>query len=259
MGGWHSHALAGPAGDLASPVHRLDPRAKIVGLVGVTVVGVTTPVSAWPAWAACAAVLVAVAAVGRVPPGVIWRRSRIVLPLVVAAAVFIPFAREGAAVFSVGPFDASREGLETLLSVAVKATIGTVSAVLMGATTSVPEIIRGLEAMRVPRLFILVATFMYRYLFVILDELARMRSALAARAYRPRSLLQIAPLGRMISALFLRSYARGERVYLAMQARGFSGEMPREQPLRLARADALFVAAVALALIPLRAGLGGMA
>jgi cobalt/nickel transport system permease protein len=259
VGGWHAHSPVGPAGDLASPVHRLDPRAKIAGLVGVTVVGVTTPLSAWPAWAACAAVLAAVAVAGRVPPAVIWRRSRIVLPLVIAAAIFVPFARHGTAVFSMGPFDASREGLETLLAVAVKATIGTVSAVLLGATTSVPEIIRGLEAMRVPRLFVLVATFMYRYLFVIADELGRMRAALVARGYRPRHLFQVAPLGRMISALFLRSYARGERVYLAMRARGFTGEMPREAPLRLARADAAFVVAVALALVPLRAVLGGIA
>lgn len=256
MGGWHAHGGAGPVGDLASPVHRLDPRAKILGLVGVTVVGVSTPISAWPAWVACAAVLVAVAAVGRVPPGVIWRRTRIVLPLVLAAAVFIPFAREGQTVVSIGPFDASREGLEVLGSVAVKATIGTVSAVLLAATTSVPSIIRGLEAMRVPRLLILVATFMYRYLFVIAEELARMRSALAARAYRPRSLMAIAPLGRMVAALFLRSYSRGERVYLAMLARGFTGEMPRPEALRLGRSDAVFVAAIALALIPLRAGLG---
>jgi cobalt/nickel transport system permease protein len=256
MGAGHAHALAGPAGDLASPVHRLDPRAKIVGLAGVTLVGVSTPPSAWPAWAACAAVLVAVAVAARVPAGVVWRRSRVVLPLVVAAAVFVPFAREGAVAFSIGPFDASREGLEVLLSAAVKATIGTVSAVLLAATTSVPEAIRGLEAMRVPRLPILVATFMYRYLFVIADELGRMRAALASRAYRPRHLLQIAPLGRMVSALFLRAHARGERVYLAMQARGFTGDMPRAEPLRLGPADAAFVAVVALVLVPMRTVLG---
>lgn len=256
MGGFHAHGAVGPAGDLSSAVHRLDPRAKILGLAGVTVVGVTTPLSAWPVWAACAAVLLAVAVVGRVPPSLVWRRSRIVLPLVIAAAVFIPFARAGEVVFSLGPFDASREGLQVLLSVAVKATIGTVSAVLLGATTSVPDIIRGLEAMRIPRLFILIATFMYRYIFVIAEELARMRSALASRAYRPRSLLGIVPLGRMVAALFLRSYARGERVYLAMLARGFTGEMPRSDALRLGRADAAFVAVIALSLIPLRAGLG---
>jgi cobalt/nickel transport system permease protein len=253
MGHGHAHEPGGPAGDRASVVHRLDPRAKIAGLVAVTVVAVSAPLPAWPVWLGCAAVLAVVAAAGRIPPAVVWRRSRIVLPLVLAAAALIPFAREGEVVASIGPFDASREGLEVLVSVAAKAAIGTVSAVLLGATTSVPSVIRGLEAMRVPRLPILVATFMYRYLFVVADELGRMRSALAARAYRPRHLLAIRPLGRMIAALFLRTHARGERVYMAMQARGFTGEMPRLEPLRAGRSDAAFVALVALALLPLRA------
>ena len=39
MSGSHDHAGGGPAGDLASPVHRLDPRAKILGLLAVTLVG----------------------------------------------------------------------------------------------------------------------------------------------------------------------------------------------------------------------------
>lgn len=253
MSGRHAREHGGPAGDLTSPVHGLDPRAKIVGLVAVTAVGVSAPVSAWPVWIGCAAVLAAVAAVGRIPPAVVLRRAGIVLPLVLAAAILIPFAREGETAFSIGPFDASVQGLQTLLSVAVKAAIGTVSSVLLAATTSVPSIIRGLEAMRVPRLPILVATFMYRYLFVVADELGRMRSALASRAYRPRHLLAIRPLGRMVAALFLRSYARGERVHTAMLARGFTGEMPRLEPLRPGRSDAVFVALVAVALLPLRA------
>jgi cobalt/nickel transport system permease protein len=93
---------------------------------------------------------------------------------------------------------------------------------------------------------------MYRYLFVIRDELRRMRTALASRGYRPRSLLAIAPLGRMVTAMFLRSYGRGERVYLAMAARGYRDEMPQLTPLSAGRADVVFVAAVALALVPLR-------
>lgn len=257
MGGVHLHVAPGPAGDLGSRIHRLDPRAKIIGLGGVAVVAVTTPLAAWPAWVACAGVLAAVAVAARVPPGLVWRRSRVVLPLVLAAALFIPFAREGTTAFSVGPFDASREGLAVLAAVAVKAAIGTAVAVLLGATTPVPDIIRGLEALRVPRIVILVASFMHRYLLVVAGELVRMRAALAARAYRPRHLLQLAPLGRMAAALFLRSHARGERVYLAMQARGFTGGMPREAPLRLARADAVFVALLVLALVPLRAALAG--
>ena len=247
----HDHT-GGPAGDLASPVHRLDPRAKIVGLVSVTVIGVSTPITAWEAWVGCALVLAAVAGVARVPPGVIWSRGRVVLPLVVFVAAFLPFFRGGEVVASIGPLDISREGLEVLASVTAKATIGTVSAVLLGATTSVPAIIRGLEAMRVPRLLTLIAAFMYRYLFVIAEELRRMRSALAARAYRPRNMLQVAALGRMTTALFLRTFARGERIYLAMLARGYSGQMPRLDPLRLVRADAVFVSLIVLTLLPLR-------
>ena len=68
-----------------------------------------------------------------------------------------------------------------------------------------------------------------------------MRAALASRAYRPRHALHAAALGRAATALFLRSYARGERVYLAMLARGYDGGMPRLERLVLARADVAFV------------------
>ena len=213
---------------------------------------VSTPLTAWPAWIACAAVLTAVAAIAGVGPGLIWRRSRVVLPLVLFVAVFVPFVRDGDRHWSLGPFTVSDAGLGLLAEVSAKATIGTVCAVLLGATTPVSDLIRGLEAMRVPRLLTLIAAFMYRYLFVIRDEMRRMRTALSARGYRPRSLLAIAPLGRMVTALFLRSYGRGERVYLAMASRGYRGAMPQLVPLRLGAAEVLFVAAVLSTLIPLR-------
>ena len=82
-----------------------------------------------------------------------------------------------------------------------------------------------------PRLFVLIAAFMYRYLFVIVEEVERMRTALASRAYRPRHALQAAAIGGAVDALFLRTYARGERVHLAMLARGYSGQMPQLTPL----------------------------
>ncbi|HTI34282.1 MAG TPA: cobalt ECF transporter T component CbiQ, partial [Miltoncostaea sp.] len=190
MSGAHG-LMGGPVGDPAGPIHRLDPRAKIVGLLGVTVVAVSTPLRAWPVWAACAVALAAVAAVGRIPAGAIWQRARVVLPLVLFVGVFVPFVRHGEAVASLGPFTITREGLATFAEVSAKAAIGTVSAVLLGATTPVASIIRGLEGLRVPRLLTLIAAFMYRYLFVIADEARRTRAALAARGYRPRSALGV--------------------------------------------------------------------
>jgi cobalt/nickel transport system permease protein len=246
----------GLAGDTASPIHRLDPRAKIVGLLAVTVVAVSTPAELWPVYAVCGAVLAAVAAVGRIGPGVVWRRARIVLPFVVLAAAFLPFVRRGGATVEFGPFTLSEAGLAIFAAVTAKAAIGTVSAVLLGATTTFPDTLRGLERLRVPRLLTLVAAFMYRYLFVVVDEVQRMRAALAARGYRPRHALHARPVGRAASSLFLRTYSRGERVYSAMLARGYTGAVPALRPLQAGRADAVFLAAVALPLLAVRLSAG---
>lgn len=254
----HDAGVAGTAGDPGSPVHRLDPRAKVVGLVGVTVVAVSAPLAAWPVWAGCAVALVAVAAVARVPARVVWRRARLVLPLVLFVAAFVPFLRRGGAVHDLGPVAVSDAGLAVLAAVAAKATIGTAGAVLLGATTPFPAVLRALEALRAPRLLVLIAGFTYRYLFVVADEVRRLRAGLAARAYQPRHALQAAVVGRAVSVLFVRTHARAERVHLAMLARGFDGSMPRAAALRLRAADAVFLGALAL-LVPLRIAAEGLA
>jgi cobalt/nickel transport system permease protein len=241
----------GVAGNPASPVHRLDPRAKIAGLAGITVFAVSAPLHAWPAFAAGAVALAAIATVAGIGPAVMWSRLRVIVPLVVFVAAFVPFVRGGETV-QVGPLALSEAGLETFALVTVKAAIGALGAVLLGATTAFPDILHGLERLRAPRLLVVIAAFMYRYVFVIADEARRVRAALTARAYRPRHAGRVAVLGRMVTALFLRSYERGERVYVAMLARGYAGAMPRLAVLSFGRADAVFLAALALVLVPAR-------
>lgn len=252
MSGSRALDLAGQAGDRDSRVHALDPRAKIVALGLVTLVAISTPLAAWPVYVACATALAGVAAAASVPATAIWRRARVVLPLIVFVAIFVPFVRAGGRSFELGPVSVSEAGLTVFAAVTIKATIGTLSAVLLATTTSFPTLLRGLERMRVPRLLTLIAAFTYRYLFVIVEEAARMRAALRARAYRPRHALAAGAIGRLVAALFLRSYARGERVYLAMTARGFTGSMPAAAPLRFLRSDAAFVVLVGAPLLGLR-------
>ena len=64
--------------------------------------------------------------------------------------------------------------------------------------------------------------------------------------------MQAAALGRVVTALFLRTYDRAERVYLAMLARGYGGAMPRIAALAFRRVDAAFLAALAALLLPAR-------
>ena len=123
---------------------------------------------------------------------------------------------------------------------------------VLTSTTSFPDVIAGLEAMRMPRMLVLIASLMYRYLYVIVEDVGRMRSALAARAYRPRHALQASAIGKVASALFLRTYERGERVHLAMLARGYRGRMPRLAPLELQARDAVVLTTIPALLVALR-------
>ena len=72
-----------------------------------------------------------------------------------------------------------------------------------------------------------IISFMFRYLDLIIDELDRIRTAMVSRAHDPRWLWQARPLASAAGALFVRSYERGERVHVAMLARGFNGTMPQ--------------------------------
>ena len=243
---------AGIAGDPASPVHRLDARAKLLGLAGLTLIAATSPPAAWPLLACCAALLAAVARTARVPAGLLWRRARVVLPLVVLAAASLPFLRHGGARYELGPLTVSQAGLEAFGSAAAKAGVGTLSALLLAATTSVPAALDGLRRLHAPPLLVAIAGVTWRYAFVLAGEIGRMRSALAARGHRPRHLLQAAATGRLATALFLRAHARAERVHTAMTARGWSGVPLAHAAAALGRADLAFVAALTGAPLLLR-------
>jgi cobalt/nickel transport system permease protein len=249
MSGLHLHS--GVAGNTRSPIHRLDPRAKLIGLASITFVAVSTPLRAWPVFVACALALATVATLARVSPRTLWSRAKVVLPLVLFVAIFVPFFRGGEQL-DLGPVDVSREGLATFATVSAKAILGTLSAVLLGATTSFPDVLHALERLKAPKLLVLIAAFMYRYLFTIVDEVQRMRAALAARGYAPKHALQAQAIGRVATALFLRTYERAERVHLAMLARGWRQTMPRLDTLAFTRTDALFLAALATPLLAIR-------
>ena len=191
MSGVHALESAGLAGDPASPVHRLDARAKLLGLAGLTLVAATAPRAAWPLLACCAALL-GVVARRRARAGARARRgaSRVVLAARGArrgvAAVRAPRRRgaRGSARCTV-----SDAGLAVFGAAVAKAAVGTLSAVLLAATTTVPAALDGLRRLRAPALLVAIAGVTWRYVFVLAGEVARMRTALAARGHRPRHLL----------------------------------------------------------------------
>jgi cobalt/nickel transport system permease protein len=103
---------------------------------------------------------------------------------------------------------------------------------------------RGFERLHIPQFFTLVSSFMYRYIFIIVDEVQRMKRARDSRNYKGRWIWQAKVIGYMIASLFLRSHQRAENVYNAMCARGFDGTYPRWRDRKMVAADYIFMTMV---------------
>ena len=221
MGTGHAHPLHLPG---ASPLHRAPPQCKIAASLLFVLAVVATPREAVWAYGLYALLLAGLARVAGVPLPLLARRLVIELPFLLFA-VLLPVVGQGERVEVLG-VPLAREGLWAAWNILVKGTLGVTASLLVAATTPVPELLRGLERLRLPRAFTTVAGFMVRYADVIADELRRMRVARLSRGYDPRWIWQARAVAATAGALFIRSYERGERVYLAMVSRGYAGSMP---------------------------------
>ncbi len=220
MSAGHAHALY-LHGD--SRLHRLAPEVKLAALVLFVVAVVITPRHQVWAFGAYALICLVIAAIAGVPGPFLLKRLAVTIPFLLFAAL-LPFIGGGEQVEALG---LSRSGLWAAWNIAAKALLGATASVVMAATTPVPEILAGLDRLHTPAPITAIAGFMVRYLDVVGGELRRMRMALAARGYDPRWWGQARVLAATAGTLFVRSYERGERVYRAMAARGYSGRMPR--------------------------------
>jgi cobalt/nickel transport system permease protein len=210
--------------DRDSPVHRLPPQVKIVASVAVTVVVVATPRENFAAFGAYALLLMVVAAVTKLSPAWLGRRMLLELPFVVLAVV-LPFAGTGARVHWWG-LSLSENGLLGAWNIVAKGTLGVVASLILAGSTSPRDLLLGLQRLRMPTVAVQIATFMLRYLEVITDQARRMRIARLSRGHDPRFLWQVKAFAASAGTLFIRSFERGERVYLAMISRGYHGAMP---------------------------------
>jgi cobalt/nickel transport system permease protein len=249
--------------DTDSPLHRLDPRPKLVAAFLLILLISLAPGGAFVAYVGLFAIVVVGAVMADLTPWTLVRRSFVALPFAAAAATLI-FTTPGPTIGTlplVG-WPISGPGLERFASIMFKSWISVQVAVLLAATTHLLDLLWAMNALHLPRVFISIVSFMYRYMFVLADEALRLTRARDSRSgtlpgYRSgRDVIWRARVtGGMVGNLFLRSLERSERVYQAMLARGYRGEIRQLDPPRLSTRDALLGAlpVVAALLIDLAA------
>ncbi|MCM1180407.1 MAG: cobalt ECF transporter T component CbiQ [Clostridium sp.] len=179
-------------------------------------------------------------ALSDVPFGMIGRRTLIALPFSLFAGISNLiwdrqlFMRVGGVVITTGLLSFFTILLRTCLSVA--------AVLILVAVTPFSQISSQLRRMHVPVIFVSLVEMIYRYIGVLLEEADTMLTA-----YRLRNPCVKWPLlkdmGSFAGQLFLRSYARAERIYQAMKCRGYGmGELTYgKRPFSLA--DWVFVLA----------------
>jgi len=237
-------------------IHRLDPRVKVVVTVAFILSNALLPDGAWMAFGLSWLFLLLANALSELGLFFTLKRSLIALPFaLVAVTVLFSIPGEPLTTFHFIFWDLTitDAGLLRFESILVRSWLSVQMALLLVGTARFPDIVHALEHLRVPSILTTIIAFLYRYLFVLADEVFRLLRAREARSAAVPGVRaggsvawRAGVAGSMAGQLFLRSYERSDRVYNAMLARGYTGHMQTINPHELYRVDD---ATVALALV----------
>ena len=206
MGGPHLHSHDHRDGHAHGPLVLWPAGGKLAGALILVLTIVLLPHTALMGLLIAGAVVAGLLAISRISLWFILKRLLLLEPLVLGVAGLMWFQPDGGRVFA---------------AVMLKANLCLLTTILLANTTPFTELMRVLQRLHVPWLFVTTLTLMHRYLFVLADESERMRRARASRTFTRGRRFQWQTLSSVVGQLFVRASERAERIYNAMCARGW--------------------------------------
>ena len=219
-------------------IHRLDPRAKLLTTFAFIVCVVSFgPYQVLPLLPFLIFPIFLVARAG-LPVSVLLKKLALAAPFALAVGIFNPiFDRE--ILLHIGPLGISA-GWVSFCSIALRILLTLSAVLILVATTGFATVCLGLEKLGAPRPFVQQLLFLYRYLFLLVDEGSRLVRARRLRSFGRRG-LELRPYAALLGQLLLRTLARAQAIHRAMLSRGFNGRLHRLQPLNAGASDWLFL------------------
>ena len=155
----------------------------------------------------------------------VFLQSLIVLPLVILLGVFNPIVDKT----PVAAFNGYTitEGWLLFIGIILRGLFSMQALLILIRSIGFVGIVRSLARLGIPRFLTTQLLMVFRYIRVLIEEALSMKAARDARSFGVKH-LSLRLWGVMIGQLFLRSIDRAERIHRAMQARGFTGEMPMD-------------------------------
>ena len=206
MGGHHLHPHDHGDGHKHGPLQHLPAGGKLAGALFLILTVVLLPRTALTGLLMVAAVIGGLLAVSQIPLWFLLKRLLLLEPLVLGVAGLMWFQPDGGKIFALVMF---------------KANLCLLTTILLSNTTPFAELLRVLQRLRMPWVFVTTLTLMHRYLFVLRDEAERMLRARASRTFTRGRRFQWLALSSVLGQLFVRASERAERIYNAMCARGW--------------------------------------
>jgi len=239
-----------------SSLHRLDPRVKILATIFFILSNVLLPDGAWLAFGLAWGSILLVNVLADLGLTFSLRKSLITIPFSLAAfTVLFSIPGQAWVTLHLGSLNLviTEAGLLRFSSILLRAWLSVQAAILLVATTRFPDLLHALEHLHLPKILVTITAFLYRYLFVLSDEVLRLLRARQARSASLPGLPAGGHLtwrarvtGNMVGQLFLRSYERSDRIYNAMLSRGYTGQV-RTLNIHVIRSrDWLFILLVGL-------------
>ena len=224
----------------------IEARTKIAFVVIALVINLLSP-TIYTSIAIALFCLATLMAVG-IPPKLLGLRLSI--PLVMASVVLLTqiFFYGVTPLFIISFWGFSLVGYEEGLAhgfLIMCRVIGGVSLILfLSMSTPANKLLLAATCFRVPKIFVELALLVYRYIFVLLEEMVSIKDAQRVRLGYRNWQQSMRSLGVLGGSLILRAYDRAERVFEAMVARGYTGAVTVSYTERFGRKD--FITAVCL-------------
>jgi len=158
---------------------------------------------------------------GDIPFLPIFKRSLIVLPLVLGVGIFNPILDKEPIIIFANMF--ITRGWISYFSLIIKCFFTVICALLFISTTSIDRISMALSKLHVPKILTMQFLLTYRYIYVLLEEFARIWTAYSLRAPKQKGIYYTS-WGSLLGQLLMRTYDRSQSIYYGMVLRGYNGE-----------------------------------
>ncbi len=234
------------ASSQTSALHRLDARVKVASAAILTIQAASASNVSTIAWIVCGVATLAM--ICRIPPGPILRLWATVGVLAAMLAVPAIFMTPGRPVYRIpllswtvtdaGVLVASKLVLRALAS-------STIGAVLV-LSTSWQYVLKAMRRFGIPVIAVVLVAMTYRYIVLFLHTAIDMMNARKSRTvgrlpFAARRRLALSSLGVLLD----KAFTLGSEVHLAMQARGFRGEISVMDEFAMRSRDWVAVAGLA--------------